>query len=190
MPNDHRAVSDRRRKAAAHQRDDAARQGREHPHNRAVARPREHRVHGGLLHADNKLIQAILEHLNHLSYVRVSHGHDYEAPIDADTARMVAECMQVLSTPSRVQILGRLREGACSVGELAEAVGMEASAVSHQLRSLRHLGFVVGERHGKQIVYALHDPHVAELLEQTVFHVQHLRLGFRDPVAMPAETAA
>lgn len=103
---------------------------------------------------------------------------------------MVAECMQVLSAPSRVQILGRLKEGACSVGELAEAVGMQASAVSHQLRSLRHLGFVVGERRGKQIIYALHDPHVAELLEQSVFHVQHLRMGSRDPVAVREEVSA
>lgn len=119
----------------------------------------------------------------------MSQGHAHDGPIDADTARVVAECMQVLSTASRVQILGRLREGACSVGELAEAVGMEASAVSHQLRSLRHLGFVVGERHGKQIVYALHDPHVAELLEQTISHVQHLRMGFRDPVGVRQEVS-
>ncbi|MFZ0087973.1 MAG: metalloregulator ArsR/SmtB family transcription factor [Solirubrobacteraceae bacterium] len=114
-------------------------------------------------------------------------GHTRGAKLDADTARVVAECMQVLSAPSRIQILGRLKDGACSVGELAEAVGMESSAVSHQLRSLRHLGFVIGERRGKQIIYALHDPHVAELLDQTVFHVQHLRLGYRDPVATAGE---
>jgi len=29
------------------------------------------------------------------------------------------------------------------------------------------------------VVYALHDSHVAELLDQAVFHVQHLRLGTR-----------
>jgi len=111
------------------------------------------------------------------------------ATFDVDTARVVAEHMQVLSTPSRVQILGRLKEGSCSVGELAEAVGMEASAVSHQLRQLRHLGFVVGERHGKQVFYALHDPHVAELLDQAVFHVQHLRLGARQPLERPARAS-
>ncbi len=100
---------------------------------------------------------------------------------------MVAERMQVLSAPSRVQILSRLREGACSVGELAQSVGMEASAVSHQLRALRHLGFVVGERHGKRVIYGLHDSHVAELLDQAVFHVQHLRMGARDPLLSARE---
>ncbi len=120
----------------------------------------------------------------------MSHGVDGKtsaATIDAQTARLVAERMQVLSAPSRVQILGRLKDGPCSVGDLADAVGMEASAVSHQLRQLRHLGLVIGERLGKQVIYGLHDPHVAELLDQAVFHVEHLRLGARQPVDRPAE---
>jgi DNA-binding transcriptional ArsR family regulator len=109
--------------------------------------------------------------------------------LDAETARLVAERMQILSTPSRVQILGRLKEGPCAVGELADAVGMEASAVSHQLRQLRHLGLVVGERRGKQVIYDLHDPHVAALLDQAIFHVQHLRLGARRPVTAAAQAS-
>jgi DNA-binding transcriptional ArsR family regulator len=76
-----------------------------------------------------------------------------------------------------VRILACLGESARSVGELADAVGMEQSAVSHQLRLLRHLGLVVGERVGRRTVYALHDSHVGDLLEQAVFHVQHVRLG-------------
>ena len=103
--------------------------------------------------------------------------------MDGELARAVAERMQVLSTPSRVLILSRLKEGPCAVGELAEAVSMEASAVSHQLRQLRHLGLVVGERRGKQVIYGLHDAHVAELLDQAVFHVEHVRLGARQPVS-------
>ena len=109
-------------------------------------------------------------------------GRTRPAAIDSETARMIAERMQVLSSASRVRILGRLKEGSCSVGELAAAVGMEASAVSHQLRQLRHLGLVVGERRGKRVIYGLHDPHVAELLDQALFHVEHLRVGARQPL--------
>jgi DNA-binding transcriptional ArsR family regulator len=98
--------------------------------------------------------------------------------LDIATARDVAETMQALATPSRVRILGRLRESACSVGELTEAVGMEQSAVSHQLRILRHLGLVIGERRGRSVIYALHDSHVADLLDQAVFHIEHVRLGY------------
>ncbi|WP_354700501.1 HTH-type transcriptional regulator NmtR [Paraconexibacter sp. AEG42_29] len=104
----------------------------------------------------------------------MSKGHIAPARIDARLARLVADQMQMLATPSRVQILGRLREGPCSVQVLADAVGMESSAVSHQLRTLRQLGFVVGERDGRRVIYSLHDSHVAELLDQAIFHVQHL----------------
>jgi ArsR family transcriptional regulator, nickel/cobalt-responsive transcriptional repressor len=109
-------------------------------------------------------------------------GRSRAATIDAELARVVAERMQVLAAPSRVQILGRLKQGDCAVGELAADVGMEPSAVSHQLRQLRHLGLVVGERRGKQVIYGLHDDHLAELLDQAVFHVQHLHLGARRPL--------
>jgi ArsR family transcriptional regulator, nickel/cobalt-responsive transcriptional repressor len=133
------------------------------------------------------------EHLNGLSCVLMSHGvngRTTATPIDADLARAVAEQMRILSTPSRVLILARLKAGPCSVGELAEAVEMQPSAVSQQLRQLRHLGLVVGERHGKQIVYGLHDGHVAELLDQAVFHVEHVRLGDRQPIAAPRRSRA
>ncbi|MFF2520528.1 ArsR/SmtB family transcription factor [Streptomyces liangshanensis] len=102
----------------------------------------------------------------------------------------VAATLQALATPSRLYILARLQEGACSVSDLAEAVGMEASACSHQLRLLRNLGLVTGERQGRSIVYALYDNHVAELLDQALYHVEHLRLGVHDGRGEPASAQA
>jgi DNA-binding transcriptional ArsR family regulator len=98
--------------------------------------------------------------------------------------------MQVLAAPSRVQIVARLKQGACSVGELADAVRMEPSAVSHQLRQLRHLGLVIGERRGKRVIYGLHDPHVGELLDQAVFHLQHVQLGAADELPETGDAAS
>ncbi|WP_035804614.1 ArsR/SmtB family transcription factor [Kitasatospora mediocidica] len=100
--------------------------------------------------------------------------------IDADNAAKVATTLQALATPSRLLILARLREGPLPATELAAAVGMEQSACSHQLRLLRNLGLVVGERRGRSVVYALYDHHVAELLDQAAYHVEHLRLGMTD----------
>jgi DNA-binding transcriptional ArsR family regulator len=119
-------------------------------------------------------------------------GHDRAAAdLDARTARSVATTMQALATPSRLLILGRLRRGPATVGELTSDTGMEQSAVSHQLRLLRNLGLVEGERHGRSIVYALYDDHVAELLDQAVYHSEHLRLGTVDrPAQTPADTEA
>src|SRR5579864_1636643 len=119
--------------------------------------------------------------------VCMSRDHDVDlAYLSRDTARVVAETMQALATPSRVRILSRLGAGPCSVTELARDVEMEQPAVSQQLRVLRHLGLVVGEREGRQVIYALHDDHVRSLLTEAVSHTEHLRLGL---AARPAERA-
>jgi ArsR family transcriptional regulator, nickel/cobalt-responsive transcriptional repressor len=113
----------------------------------------------------------------------MSHG-DLANPadlLDRDLAGQVAETMQALATPSRLRILARLYTGPCSVSELSDALGMEGSAVSHQLRILRHLGLVVGERDGRRVLYALHDEHVGLLMEEAMSHVEHLRLGLSAP---------
>jgi ArsR family transcriptional regulator, nickel/cobalt-responsive transcriptional repressor len=107
------------------------------------------------------------------------------AALDGASAALVAQTMQALAAPSRLLILSRLRREPCSVTELAADIGMEQSAVSHQLRMLRHLGLVAGTRHGKTTVYALYDDHVARLLDEAVYHSEHLRLGLRDQAAGP-----
>jgi len=108
----------------------------------------------------------------------MGHGLDPELGfLTAEVARSVAQTMQALAAPSRVRILSRLGVGACSVTELARDVRMEQSAVSQQLRVLRHLGLVVGERDRRQVIYALYDDHVRALLAEAVSHTEHLRLG-------------
>ncbi|WP_083598582.1 ArsR/SmtB family transcription factor [Actinomadura madurae] len=115
-------------------------------------------------------------------------GGASRARLDAASAARVATTLQALATPSRLLILARLREGPLPATELAAEVGMEQSACSHQLRLLRNLGLVVGTRQGRSVVYALHDDHVAELLDQAVHHVEHLNLGLSD--AVPASAAS
>lgn len=114
----------------------------------------------------------------------MGHGTLGQAPpagrLDAETAAHVATTLQALATPSRLLILTQLRHGPLPVTALAAAVGMEQSAVSHQLRLLRNLGLVTGTRAGRSIVYSLYDTHVAQLLDQAVYHSEHLRLGLTD----------
>ena len=100
--------------------------------------------------------------------------------MDLAAAKSVATTLQALATPSRLLIMATLQNGPATVGELAEAIGMEQSAVSHQLRLLRNLGLVTGERSGRNINYSLYDDHVAELLEQAIFHAEHVRMGATD----------
>ncbi|MEC3918629.1 ArsR/SmtB family transcription factor [Nocardia sp. CDC160] len=113
-------------------------------------------------------------------------GHGVEgrdrpaARLDAESAAHVANTLQALATPSRLLILTELRQGPLPVTELAQAVGMEQSAVSHQLRLLRNLGLVTGTRTGRSIIYSLYDTHVAQLLDEAIYHIDHLRLGLPD----------
>ena len=104
----------------------------------------------------------------------MSEHHRAAGSLSSETAEAVADAMFALSTGSRVRILSHLRDRPHTVGELMEAVGMEQSAVSHQLRVLREYGLVVAERRGRQRLYALHDEHVASLLDEAVGHVAHL----------------
>lgn len=113
----------------------------------------------------------------------MGHRGDGRAPrtrLDAATGKAIASTLQALATPSRLMILATLQEGPKTVGELVEAVQMEQPAVSHQLRLLRTMRLVDSERRGRNIVYSLFDDHVAELIDQAIYHAEHLRLAVSD----------
>lgn len=106
-----------------------------------------------------------------------SSGTATRTRLDAATAKTIATTLQALASPSRLLILSTLRDGPRTVQVLADSVEMAQSAVSHQLRLLRHLGLVEGERSGRHIVYRLFDDHVTELIDQAIYHAEHVRLG-------------
>jgi DNA-binding transcriptional ArsR family regulator len=85
--------------------------------------------------------------------------------------------MFALSTPSRIQILYSLLDRPHDVTELVEALGMEQSAVSHQLRVLREQALVRVDREGARRVYALADDHVVALLGEAERHVKNRNRG-------------
>jgi ArsR family transcriptional regulator, nickel/cobalt-responsive transcriptional repressor len=109
---------------------------------------------------------------------RLPSGRPLGSGFPPGTAEKVADAMFALSTPSRVQILGCLLESAHSVGELTELLGMEQSAVSHQLRVLREHTLVKAEWQGRRRLYGLYDEHVTALFEAALRHVEE-RSGTR-----------
>jgi DNA-binding transcriptional ArsR family regulator len=70
-------------------------------------------------------------------------------------------------------------QGGASPAAIDAATAADVATAMQALRVLRHLGLVVGARRGRHVVYELHDDHVAALVDEAVFHVEHLRLGFR-----------
>jgi ArsR family transcriptional regulator len=91
---------------------------------------------------------------------------------DATAARL-AGMFKALSDPNRVRIVSLLAGAELCVCDLAAALDMSQSAVSHQLRTLRNLQLVRWRREGRQVFYALDDEHVADLFQRGLDHVTH-----------------
>ncbi|WP_243395363.1 ArsR/SmtB family transcription factor [Nocardioides currus] len=103
--------------------------------------------------------------------------HRLPPDLDVETAVSVASTLQALAHAGRLRILATLQAGPATVGRLTESLAMEQSALSHQLRLLRDLGFVTAERQGRHVEYRLFDNHIGELIEQALSHAEHVRLG-------------
>ena len=95
------------------------------------------------------------------------------AQIDEHTASRVAELFGALSDTTRVRIIAALAGGELNVRSIADAIGLSESAVSHQLRGLRHLHLVQGRKAGRRVYYSLEDDHIAELYQRGLDHVRH-----------------
>ena len=93
--------------------------------------------------------------------------------LEDTTAMRLAETFKALSDPNRVRIVSLLAEAELCVCDIAAALDMSQSAVSHQLRTLRDLQLVRRRREGRQIFYTLDDEHVTDLFQRGLEHVTH-----------------
>jgi len=92
---------------------------------------------------------------------------------DPATVSQVTEIFASLSDPNRARIVFALSKAELCVCDLAVLLGMTISAVSHQLRVLRHLGLVKYRKQGRMVYYSLDDEHASALLTQALEHVSH-----------------
>ena len=91
---------------------------------------------------------------------------------DQQTITTMADLFKVLGEATRVRILLALFEEELCVCEIAAALAMSSSAVSHQLRILRTARLVRVRREGKMAFYALDDQHVRHLFAEVLEHLQ------------------
>ena len=84
----------------------------------------------------------------------------------------LAELFKVFGDPTRVRILFVLREAELCVCDIAAALSMTPSAVSHQLKILKQSRLIRARREGKSVFYALADSHVHAILGQGMEHVR------------------
>lgn len=81
------------------------------------------------------------------------------------SASAAARLMKLMSSEQRLIILCRLGDGECSVGDLAQHVGLAQSAASQHLAKLRAEGVVGTRREGQTIYYRLTDPAAARVID-------------------------
>ena len=85
----------------------------------------------------------------------------------------LAGIFQVMGDPSRLRIISLLSQGELCVCDIAAALGMSQSAISHQLRVMRMTKLVKHRREGRVAYYSLDDDHVQKLFTQGLDHIGH-----------------
>ena len=84
----------------------------------------------------------------------------------------LAELFKMYADTTRINIICALYGGELCVGDIAAALNMGQSAISHQLRLLRSAGLVKARREGKAVIYSLDDGHVHDIFELGLAHVK------------------
>jgi DNA-binding transcriptional ArsR family regulator len=88
------------------------------------------------------------------------------APMDEADATRLESLFKVLANDTRLRLLHALvRSGDLTVTQLAETVGMRASAVSNQLQRLVDKGILASRRDGNRMWYRISDPCVAGVID-------------------------
>lgn len=101
--------------------------------------------------------------------------HDVQAfaELDDQTSQRLAEIFKLLGDPTRIKLLALLTSDEMRVSDIADALRMGQSAISHQLRVLRNARLVKFRKEGKEAWYSLDDDHVVKLMRQGLDHVSH-----------------
>lgn len=91
--------------------------------------------------------------------------------LSVEKAQRMAEFFAVLGDPNRWRILSALAVTEHRVRDLAAAVDMTESAVSHQLRILRTMRLVSYRKQGRNVLYCLKDDHIFNLYREASEHL-------------------
>lgn len=83
----------------------------------------------------------------------------------------LADLFKVFGDTTRMRILYSLLEGELCVCAICELLGMNQSAISHQLKVLKDNNLVSCRRAGKTVYYFLADDHVRLIIGQGFDHL-------------------
>ena len=96
---------------------------------------------------------------------------------DDEVLYELADLFRVFGDSTRIKILYALHDNELCVQDIANAVQLSQSAVSHQLRVLKDTKLVRFRRDGKTVYYALDDDHVRSILSLGMEHIEESLKG-------------
>jgi DNA-binding transcriptional ArsR family regulator len=91
--------------------------------------------------------------------------------LSVEKAQQMSEFLGVLADTNRLRILSLLAAQEMCVGDIAAALEMNESAVSHQLRTLRANRLASYRKQGRHVFYRLQDEHVLNFYQAVVEHL-------------------
>lgn len=83
----------------------------------------------------------------------------------------LAEFFKVYADNTRLKILNALFASEMCVCDIAALLGMNQSAISHQLRVLKQSRLVKYRKDGKVVYYSLDDDHIMKIFGQALEHI-------------------
>lgn len=86
-----------------------------------------------------------------------------------------SQMLKVLADPTRLRILLTLETAEYNVTGLASELGLEQSALSHQLSILKRERLVKARRDGKSVYYSPNDHHIYTILDQIKHHAEEIQ---------------
>lgn len=106
----------------------------------------------------------------HHDHDELLHKVKHEMPTD-ELLSDLADLYKIFGDSTRIKIMFALFEEEMCVCAIAELLGMNQSAISHQLKVLKNANLVANRREGKTIYYSLSDDHVRSIIAQGFEHL-------------------
>jgi len=107
----------------------------------------------------------------------MKHNHDeilasvkHDLPTD-ELLCDLSDLFKMFGDTTRIKILYALFESELCVCAISELLGMNQSAISHQLKKLKEAKLISCRREGKTIYYYLSDDHVKTIVAQGFEHL-------------------
>lgn len=84
----------------------------------------------------------------------------------------LADLFKILGDSTRIKILSTLFTNELCVNDICKEVGLNKSAVSHQLRILKDYKLVKRRKEGKNVFYSFDDDHVINIYKLGLEHIK------------------